>query len=128
MSKPRIPSFEDPRMPHTPTTRADVQRQIRDSLGLPPVPEVKPTVPVEGHVCEFPFWSFSKKRSSIRGMDIRYDDGSFLKIDTPKAMPGPRFPGYLDCILYHGQHDLFREGEIQTRISVYSILKELGMD
>jgi hypothetical protein len=128
MSKPRIPSFEDPRKPHTPTTRADVQRQIRDSLGLPPVPEVKPTVPVEGHVCEFPFWSFSKKRSSIRGMDIRYDDGSFLTIDAPKGMPGPRFPGYLDCILYHGQHDLFREGEIQTRISVYSILKELGMD
>jgi len=31
----------------THATPADVRRQIRESLGLPPVPEVKPTVPVE---------------------------------------------------------------------------------
>ena len=39
-------------------TAADVQRQILASLGLPPVPEVKPTMPVEDHVYEFPLWLF----------------------------------------------------------------------
>jgi hypothetical protein len=37
---------------------AEVKRQIRESLGLPPLPEAKPTIPVEGHVCEFPLWAF----------------------------------------------------------------------
>ena len=108
--------------------RQEIQRHIRQSLGLPPVPEGKPTVPVEGHVCEFPFWSFSKKMSTVRRLDIRYDDGSFLTVDAPKGMPGPRFPGYLDVILFKGQHDLFQPDEIQTRISIYSILQTLGMD
>ena len=123
MSEPSIPERKTNGNPHI-----DIQRQIRESLGLPPAPEAKPTIPVEGHVCEFPFWSFSKKLSTVRALDIRYEDGSFLKIDAPKGMPGPRFPGYLDVILFQGQHDMLREGEIQTRISIYSILKALGMD
>ena len=52
---------------------ADVQRQIRESLGLPPVLEVQPTVPVEGHVCEFPLWSYSKKRAGLTRLHIAYD-------------------------------------------------------
>ena len=43
-------------------SRAEIQRQIRASLGLPLVPEVKETMPVEGHVCEFPLWSYSGPR------------------------------------------------------------------
>jgi hypothetical protein len=65
-------------------TVADVQRQIRESLGLPPVPEAKPTMPVEGHVCEFPLWSFSKQRSAEKQLHIAYDDGSFLTRDPER--------------------------------------------
>jgi hypothetical protein len=123
MSQPSIPN------PNTNSNpRSEIVRQIRESLGLPPVPEGKPTIPVEGHVCEFPFWSFSKKLSTVKELHIHYDDGSSLMVDAPKGMPGPRFPGYLDVILFHGQHELFREGEIHTRISIYKILQELGMD
>src|SRR6266446_9165202 len=105
---------------------AEVQRQIRASLGLPPLPEAKPTIPVEGHVCEFPLWAFSKKRATITKLHIPYEDGSFLTIEAPKGMPGPRFPGYLDVILFHGQHDLFVHEH--TEMSVYSIFQTLGMD
>jgi hypothetical protein len=111
----------------TPAQQAvEVQRQIRASLGLPPVPEVKETVAVEGHVCEFPLWSFSKQRSAERHLHIAYDDGSFLTIEAPKGMPGPRFPGYLDVILFYGQRDLFLQDH--TSLSVYSIFQALGMD
>jgi hypothetical protein len=123
MSEPSIPDPNTKGNPHD-----EIHRQVRDSLGLPPVPEAKPTIPVEGHVCEFPFWSFSKKLSTVKELMIHYDDGSFLYIDAPKGMPGPRFPGYLDVILFHGQHELLREGVRQTRISIYRILQELGMD
>ncbi len=41
-------------------------------------------------------------------------------------MPSPRFPGYLDVILFYGQRDLFRQDH--TSISVYRIFQELGMD
>ena len=61
-----------------PQQAAEIRRQIRASLGLPPVPEVQETVPVEGHVCEFPLWAFSKQRSTITELHIPYDDGSFL--------------------------------------------------
>jgi hypothetical protein len=123
MSEPSIPEPNTKGNPHD-----EIHRQVRDSLGLPPVPEAKPTLPVEGHVCEFPLWSFSKKLSTIRGLTIHYDDGSSLMIDAPKGMPGPRFPGYMDVILFHGQHELVQEGKILIRISVYSIFKELGID
>jgi hypothetical protein len=43
-------------------TSQEVNTAIRQSLGLPAKPESIPTVPQEGHVCEFPFWSFSKQR------------------------------------------------------------------
>ena len=107
-------------------TSQEAKAIARQSLGLTPLEEIKPTVPVEGHVCEFPLWSFSKKRSTITKLHIPYEDGSFLTIDAPRGMPGPRFPGYLDAILYHGQHDLFLLDH--TSISVYSIFQALGMD
>ena len=109
-----------------PQQAAEIRRQIRASLGLPPVPEVKETVPVEGHVCEFPLWSFSKQRSTLTTLHIPYEDGSFLTIKAPEGMPGPRFPGYLDVILFYGQRDLFLHDH--TALSVYSIFQTLGMD
>src|SRR5947209_10260995 len=107
-------------------TSRDVKALTRQSLGLPPLEESKPTVPVEGHVCEFPIWSFSKKRSSQTRLHINYDDGSFLTIKAPDGMPSPRFAGYLDVILFYGQRDLFLQDH--TSMSVYSILQTLRLD
>ena len=42
-------------------TSEEIKKQIRESLGLPPKPETFPTVPVEGHVCDFPIWSYSNQ-------------------------------------------------------------------
>jgi hypothetical protein len=53
-------------------TSQEAKAATRQSLGLPPVEESKPTVPVEGHVCDFPLWSFSKQRSSERELHITY--------------------------------------------------------
>jgi hypothetical protein len=105
---------------------ADVQRQIRESLGLPPVQESKPTVPVEGHVCDFPLWSYSKKRSSVTQLHIDYEDGSFVTLKAPEGMPSPNWPGYLDVLLFFGQRDLFEQGFIE--MSVYRVFQTLGMD
>jgi hypothetical protein len=104
----------------------EVRKQIRASLGLPQVEPARAQVPVEGHVCEFPLWSYSKKRAAQTRLHITYDDGSFVTIKAPEGMPGPRFPGYLDVILYYGQRDLFLNDH--TSLSVYSILKALKMD
>src|SRR5882724_5599835 len=104
----------------------DINKQIRASLGMPPKPEVHPTVPVEGHVCDIPLWSFSKRRSSETQLHVEYDDGSFFTVDAPKGMPSPSFPGYLDVILFYGQRDLFLQDH--TSMSVYRIFQELGMD
>jgi hypothetical protein len=107
-------------------TSEEIKKQLRESLGLPPKLETPPTVPVEGHVCDFPIWSYSKKRSSITSLRIKYDDGSFFELDAPKGMPSPSFPGYLDVILFYGQRDLFIQEYVE--ISVYSILKTLDID
>jgi hypothetical protein len=84
----------------------EVNAAIRDSLGLPPKPEPVSTVPQEGHICDFPIWSYSKRRSTVTLLKITYEDGSFFELDAPKGMPSPSFPGYLDCILFYGQKDL----------------------
>ena len=107
-------------------SRQEVKKLIRESLGLPPIQEPAPTFPVEGHVCDFPIWSYSKKRSAITSLSIAYEDGSYLILDAPKGMPSPSFPGYLDCILFYGQRDLFVQEYVE--ISVYSIFKTLDMD
>jgi hypothetical protein len=109
-----------------PITALEVRRQIRESLGLPSRPEARLTVPVEGHVCDFPLWSYSKRRSGEVGLHIDYEDGSFFTLDAPKGMPSPRFPGYLDVILYRGQRDLFIQSHVV--VSVYAIFQELGLD
>ena len=106
--------------------REDINKQIRASLGLPPVPEAKPTVAVEGHVCEFPLWSLSKKRNAVTRLHIDYEDGSFMTLVAPLGMPSTRFPGYLDVILFYGQRDLFLREYVE--ISVYQILKTLDID
>ena len=113
-------------LPVVPETTLEVRRQIRESLGLPSRPEAQPTVPVEGHVCDFPLWSYSKKRSRETELRVDYEDGSFLMLDASKGMPSPRFPGYLDAILFYGQRDLFLQDH--TTLSVYSIFQTLGMN
>jgi len=116
-------------MPRSPSVRPDtthvythekVNRQIRESLGLPPKPETQPTVPVEGHVCDFPLWSYSRRRSSVTRLHIDYDDDSFVTLKAPEGMPSPSFPGYLDVLLFFGQRDLFEQEYIE--MSVYRIL------
>jgi hypothetical protein len=107
-------------------TSQEVNAAIRDSLGLPPKPEPPPTFPQEGHVSEFPYWSFSKKRSSVTRLDITYEDQSFMTLLAPLGMPSPSFAGYLDAILFFGQRDLFLREYVE--ISVYKILKTLEID
>jgi hypothetical protein len=107
-------------------TSQEVNATIRESLGLPEKPESVPTVLQEGHVAEFPLWSFSKQRNSKTRLHIDYDDGSFMTLIAPLGMPSARFPGYLDVILYYGQRDLFLREYVE--ISVYQILKTLDID
>jgi hypothetical protein len=107
-------------------TGQEVNKLIRESLGLPQKPETHPTVPVEGHVCDIPLWSYSKRRSSVTRLHIDYDDGSFVTLKAPEGIPSPNFPGYLDTLLFFGQRDLFEQEYIE--MSVYRILQTLGMD
>ena len=107
-------------------TSQEVKAAIRQSLGLPLKPEPVPTVPQEGHICDFPIWSYSKRRATVTKLRIDYEDESFFELTAPEGMPSPRFPGYLDCILFFGQRDLFLKEH--TSISVYAILKTLGLD
>lgn len=105
---------------------SEVRKVIRESLGLPVKKETAPTLPQEGHICDFPIWSYSKYRSTITKLRIVYEDSSFFELEAPKGMPSPCFPGFLDCILFYGQKDLFIKEH--TAISVYQIFKTLGMD
>src|SRR5712692_1681565 len=107
-------------------TSQEVNAAIRESLGLPAKPEPVSTFPQEGHVCDFPIWSYSKRRSTQTILKITYEDGSFFELDAPKGMPSPSFPGYLDCILFYGQKDLFLKEH--TSISVYQIFRTLKID
>src|SRR2546430_7228550 len=107
-------------------TSREVNATIRQSLGLPAKPEPVPTLPQEGHVSEFPYWSFSKRRSSVTRLDITYEDNTFMTLLAPLGMPSPSFAGYLDAILFYGQRDLFLREYVE--ISVYQILKTLEID
>jgi hypothetical protein len=108
------------------TTSKEAKAITRQSLGLPPLEESKQTLLQEGHVSEFPLWSFSTKRNSQTRLHIDYDDGSFMTLFAPLGMPSPRFPGYLDVILYYGQRDLFLREYVE--IPIYQILKTLEID
>jgi hypothetical protein len=55
-------------------TTQEVKAAIRQSLGLPVKPEPIPTVPQEGHVCDFPIWSYSKHRAQVTRFRIDYED------------------------------------------------------
>lgn len=105
-------------------SKQEVRQLVRQSLGYPP--DNPRTLPVEGHMCDFPLWSYSKKRAGITSLHIAYEDGSFCTIRAPDGMPGPSFPGYLDCLLYYGQRDIFVQEYVE--ISVYAIFKTLGID
>ena len=107
-------------------TSREVNATIRESLGLPAKPEPQPTLPQEGHVCEFPLWAFSKKRSTVKELHITYEDGSFFHLNAPKGMPGVNSPGYLDVILFYGQRDLFTQDFVE--MSAYSIMRHLTID
>ncbi len=48
-------------------TTQEVKAAIRESLGLPAKPEPVPTVPQEGHVCDFPIWTSSSKWTICSG-------------------------------------------------------------
>src|SRR5712692_6708335 len=82
----------------SPMTSQEVNAAIRESLGLPPKPEPQPTVPQEGHICDFPIWSYSKKRSTITKLTITYEDGTYFQLEAPKGLPGVSSPGYLERI------------------------------
>jgi hypothetical protein len=99
-------------------TRKEVNKQIRQSLGLPPKPESVPTLPQEGHAAEFPYWSFSKKRASVTQLHINYEDGSFMRLMAPLGMPSPSFCGYLDVILFYGQRDLFVREFVEISVNI----------
>jgi len=105
-------------------TRQEVRELVRESLGYAPPDPV--TLPVEGHVCDFPIWSYSRKRSTSTSLHIEYEDGTFFTLKAPEGVPGLSFPGYLDCLLYYGQREIFVQECVE--ISVYSIFKTLGID
>ena len=71
--------MEPPATNRHPVTATEVRRQIRESLGLPRLPENKPTVPIEGHVWGFLHnpsnWCISRTR---RGQ----------KVPRPGLIPG----------------------------------------
>src|SRR5437879_9110929 len=52
-----------------------------------------------------------------------YEDGSFFCLAAPEGMPSPTFPGFLDCILFYGQKDLFVKEH--TSMSIYQIFQML---
>ncbi len=63
----------------------DIRDEVRESLGLPPPPPAM--VPMEGHVCDFPLWSYSKKRTTVTELRIDYNDGSYFTLRAPEGMP-----------------------------------------
>ena len=107
-------------------SRHEVKRLIRESLGLTPQTAPVPTLPVEGHLCDFPIWSYSRKRATVTVLHVDYEDGTYCTIWAPEGMPGPRFPGYLDVLLFHGYRDLAVHDHVA--LSRYTILKTLGLD
>jgi hypothetical protein len=105
----------------------EVNKQIRESLGLPQKPEQATTIPAEIHtMCDFPYFSYSTKRAGVNVLRIDYEDGSYFALDAPKGMPGPAFPGYIDVLLYYGQRDLFMQDYVE--MSAYAILQSLGIE
>jgi len=105
---------------------ATVRHLALESLGVSLQHEPQRTVLMEGHVNEFPLWSFSKQRSTRTALRIDYGEGDFALIEAPKGFPSPGSPGYLDVLLYFGQRDLFETHYVE--MSAYSILRHLDMD
>jgi hypothetical protein len=72
---------------------------------------------MEGHLCDFPLWSYSRKRATVTSLHVDYDDGTLLTIRAPEGMPGPRFPGYLDVLLFRGYRHLVLEDHGELSMS-----------
>jgi hypothetical protein len=106
--------------------RHEVKQLIRESLGLPPKALPAPTLPVEGHLCDFPIWSYSRKRTTVTFLHVDYEDGTYCTVRAPEGMPSPSFPGYFDVLLFHGYRDLAIHDHVE--LSMYTILKTLGLD
>jgi hypothetical protein len=106
--------------------RHEVKQLIRESLGLPPKAPPAPTLPVEGHLCDFPIWSYSRKRTTVTFLHVDYEDGTYCTVRAPEGMPSPSFPGYLDVLLFYGYRDLAVHDHVE--LSMYTILKTLGLD
>jgi len=104
-------------------TSEEINKQIRESLRLPAKPEAQPTVPIEGHVCEFPLWAFSKRRSTLTHLRINYEDGTYFQLEALRGMPSVLSPGYLDTLWYYGQKDLFSQKCVE--MSAYRLLSYL---
>jgi hypothetical protein len=83
-------------------------------------------LPVEGHLCDFPIWSYSRKRATVTLLHVDYEDGTYCTVRAPEGMPGPSFPGYLDVLLFQGYRDLAACDHVE--LSMYTILKTLGLD
>jgi len=109
--------------PAVPQTARDIRRQIRESLGLALLPEAQATVPVEGHVCEWPLWAFSKQPSTVTRLRIDYEDGTYFQLEALRGMPSVLSPGYLDTLWYYGQRDLFSQKCVE--MSAYRLLSHL---
>ena len=52
-------------------TSQEVNATIRQSLGLSVKPEPVPTVPQEGHVCDFPIWLSDSNRTILDAKELR---------------------------------------------------------
>ena len=84
---------------NTPMTSQEVNAAIRDSLGLPPKPESVSTVPQEGHICDFPIWSYSKRRSTVTLLKISHTPSNLVVAHWPSEVEST---APLDFLLRHG--------------------------
>jgi hypothetical protein len=108
------------------SSRQEITRHMRESLGRAPQPVAAPTFPMEGHLCDFPLWSSARTRATVTSLHVDYDDGTFLTIRAPAGMPGPRFPGSRNVLFFCGYRHLVPDDHVE--LSMYTILKTIGLD
>ena len=67
-------------------TSEDIKKQVRESLGIPPKPEVKPQVAVEGHVCDVPLSANQDDQLIIEGYPVMQDTQHVLLAQSCVSM------------------------------------------
>jgi hypothetical protein len=107
------------------SSRQEITRHMRESLGRAPQPAPSPTFPMEGHLCDFPLRSSARIRATVTSLHVAYDDGTFLSIRAPEGMLGPHFSGSRDGLLCCGARHLTLDDHVA--LSMYTILKTLGL-